>query len=118
MLLLISVLAYTEIGQLLKLPVLIVHYNEHNAGYNNLRIWDYIREHYSNDDKVPADHDRDMQLPFKTNHTCQSNLILYAPTQPEAVANIDFEPLRDFLLTNEDYISSAFPGTIFQPPRA
>ena len=117
-LLLICVLAYTEVGQLLKLPILIVHYNEHNAGYHKLKVWDYIREHYTNDDSVPADHDRDMQLPFKTNHTCQANLVLYAPPQPETVVNVELEPLRDFLLSNEDYISSAFPGTIFQPPRA
>ena len=117
-LLMICVFAYTEIGQVLKLPILVAHFNEHNAGDHKLKVWDYIREHYTNSDNVPADHERDMQLPFKTNHTCQANLVLYAPSQPETEMHIDTEPPRDFLLINEEYISSAFPGTIFQPPRA
>jgi len=115
---LICVLAYTEAGQILKLPILIAHYNEHNAGYHKLKIWDYIKEHYTNNDKVPADHDRDMQLPFKTHTCCQANLILFAPLQSETTVQVSIEPLRDFLLMNEEYISTAFPGTIFQPPRS
>lgn len=117
-LLLLCVLAYTEAGQLLKLPILIAHFNEHNAGDHRLKVWDYIKEHYNNDDKIPADHDRDMQLPFKTSHTCQANLMLFAPLQPETQPKVTTEPLVVFLLSNEDCLSNVFTGTIFQPPRA
>jgi hypothetical protein len=113
----ICLLAYTEIGQVLKLPILIVHFNEHNAGDHHLKVWNYIREHYFEKDNLPADHERDMQLPFKSCHACQANLILYAPLQSETEVHINSEPLRNFLLRNEAYISSAFPGSIFQPPR-
>jgi len=117
-LVIICVLSYTEFGQVLKLPILIAHFNEHNAGYHKLKVWDYIKEHYNNDDNVPADHERDMQLPFKTSHTCQANLVLYAPSQPENEVELCVEPLTDFLPGNEEYPSDVFAGTIFQPPRA
>jgi hypothetical protein len=114
----ICLLAYTEVGQVLKLPILIVHFNEHNAGDHTLKFWNYLREHYLEKDNLPADHERDMQLPFKTFHASQANLVLFAPLQPECEAHVKSEPLKDFLLSNEAYISSAFSGSIFQPPRA
>lgn len=117
-LLLISVLAYTEFGQLLKLPVLIAHYQEHNAGYHKLKIWDYIRDHYNNNDNVPADHERDMQLPFKTNHTCQANLILHIPAQPVQISEPFNEMVLNFPRVDDGAPCHVFTGSVFQPPRA
>ena len=57
--------ANTSIGQLLKIPNLIEHYNEHRNELttNSISFIDYIVSHYSKN----AENDHDHQdLPFKT----------------------------------------------------
>lgn len=118
MLLAFCVFAYTEAGQLLKLPILIIHYNEHNAGDHHLPVWKYIVDHYKDTDQVPADHDRDMQLPFKTSHFFQSNILLFAPEASYTFIQVIKDPVVNFPLINERCHAATFAGTIFQPPRA
>jgi hypothetical protein len=66
----------TELGQLLKLPILISHYLEHKAA-SNLSIGEFIIIHYADSDLRDADYDKDMKLSFKTHENyaglCRSN---------------------------------------------
>lgn len=57
--------ANTAIGQLLKIPYLIEHYNSHNNEMvsNSISFIDYIILHYSTSSDNTSDH---QDLPFKT----------------------------------------------------
>ncbi len=54
----------TELPQLAKVPMLVLHYIEH-AQYEQFSLDAFIAEHYFRGDVYDADRNRDMQLPFK-----------------------------------------------------
>mgnify|MGYP005866589715 CR=1 FL=1 len=66
LLLLVYVNSTTEFYQLLKTPLLIVHYWEHLAEGEPMGVWNFMSMHYFNGDLRDEDYERDMQLPFKT----------------------------------------------------
>jgi hypothetical protein len=61
----IYVTSFTEVHQLLKLPVLWQHYAEHQAKDNTITFLEYLSHHYQAKDDHDDDHARDMELPFK-----------------------------------------------------
>ena len=68
--------ANTSIGQLLKVPNLIEHYNEHKNELtsNSILFIDYIISHYSKNAENNHDHE---DLPFKTFDNSASALFAY-----------------------------------------
>lgn len=113
--------ANTEIGQLLKLPVLIQHFTEHHDHDDALEISfaDFIDFHYNND-KQHSDtdeHDNHQNLPFKTINT-NVNTILAFESQTEfsfRKPNIIF-PNRTVPFSRVFYISNVF-ASIWLPPK-
>jgi len=68
---------------------------------------------------MDKDHDRDMQLPFKTSSEFALSVV---PVLMTDVATNTLSPQlfiisNDFLHTNDSFISSEFGCNIFQPPR-
>jgi hypothetical protein len=109
----------TEAHQLLKLPVVFQHFEEHQMLEKDINFYEFIVLHYCQGDVRDADYDRDMQLPFKTSHEC---VALATPvTMPVVfsfVAPTAFFPIPNhFVLYNDPLRSSANLDAIFQPPR-
>lgn len=67
----IVILFATPLQQLIKVPVLIEHYQEHKLRNGDLTFLDFMFMHYVSDDGVHDDDNRDMQLPFKKSNTGQ-----------------------------------------------
>ena len=69
--------ANTSIGQLLKVPNLIEHYNEHKNELtsNSISFIDYIVSHYSKNTENNHDH---QDLPFKTFDNSSSVLFSFS----------------------------------------
>jgi hypothetical protein len=69
--------ANTSIGQLLKVPNLIEHYNEHKNGLttDSISFIDYIVSHYSKNAENNHDHE---DLPFKTLDNSSSTLFVFS----------------------------------------
>ena len=69
--------ANTSIGQLLKVPNLIEHYNEHKNELTNdsISFIDYIVSHYSKNADNNHDHE---DLPFKTLDNSSSTLFAFS----------------------------------------
>jgi hypothetical protein len=63
----IYLISVTELNQLVKFPVLIEHFMEHREKNHKLTLLDFLDMHYSQQHEMDADHDRDMQLPFKSH---------------------------------------------------
>lgn len=69
--------ANTSIGQLLKVPNLIEHYNEHKNELttDSISFIDYIVSHYSKNAENNHDHE---DLPFKTLDNSSSTLFAFS----------------------------------------
>ena len=67
-------------GELLKIPVLVLHYFEHKTDNKNLSVFEFLYIHYANGDVQDADYAQDMKLPFKKiGKTSLSSLHLECP---------------------------------------
>ena len=68
---------------------------------------------------MDKDHDRDMELPFKTTSAFVLSVVpvVMADVQSTTLSPLVFIISNDFLHTNDRFISSEFGCNIFQPPR-
>lgn len=106
-------LTQTPLGQLLKLPVLIEHFDKHRK-QDGMSFWEFMNDHYTNDHN-DADRSEDDQLPFKT-----------AMLQNIGFAVVPAALLTDFSLEfdipakvklNDFYTPQQHLCSIFHPPR-
>jgi hypothetical protein len=70
----------SSLGELFKLPELVMHFTEHRALNENIGVFDFISMHYLGNDINDNDQDKDMQLPFKKLNTPFSFQIASIPT--------------------------------------
>jgi hypothetical protein len=117
--LLIVTLSYTELHQLLKLPVAIEHFREHRRTDPGISFSSFLLLHYFNGDKQDADYKRDMQLPFKSSADC-SQLILLSLIIPSH-SGITIQPPvideRNNFPVLQEGVYSCHLTDIWQPPR-
>ncbi|MFZ5970025.1 MAG: hypothetical protein ACOYXA_00395 [Bacteroidota bacterium] len=112
-LLLLYAVSFTELHQMLRLPLLVEHYHEHSA-QTDLSFWEFLVMHYETD---VAHDDTDMRLPFKT---CDHSVV----TAPAALLthslSISAAPPEELSLHQSLYLSrkpTLRAGDIFQPPK-
>lgn len=113
------VLVQTPVNEFFKFTVLIEHYNEHKNLDGHIGIFDYLAIHYTQGDVQHADHDRDMQLPFKQYNS--SSLVFTFPQPAESL--VAQELLFDSHEKKTSLYASPFHSAeslsnIWQPPRA
>lgn len=112
------VFSATELYQLLKIPVLIAHYLEHQSKETGMGIADFFSVHYSKAIAEDEDAERDMQLPFKT-HECAGQLLVAIDDNGEPFTLQS--PMREVrhtrLCMQENALPSGFYTDIWQPPR-
>ena len=108
-----------ELYQLMKLPVLFDHYEEHKILNPNISFLNYLTLHYVKDSSKDFDHERDMQLPFKAiDH-------FTAPVVPDFIPDATASPHVHFrqiffskrCISDESFIFTDFLSGIWQPPR-
>lgn len=68
LLLLMYLFSGTEAHQLLKLPVLLSHFQEHTQQDEDFGVFDFLVMHYVNGDSLDDDFEKDRELPFKSEH--------------------------------------------------
>ncbi len=117
--LIIYLFSVTEARQLLKLPIVFQHFAEHQTEDKNISFFHFLGIHYLHGSPMDKDHDRDMELPFKTTSAFVLSVVpvLMADVQSTTLSPLVFIISNDFLHTNDRFISSEFECNIFQPPR-
>ncbi|MBS0027516.1 hypothetical protein ACTJJ0_19920 [Chitinophaga sp. 22321] len=118
-LLLIFILHHTAFDQLLKIPALVLHYQEHHQRNSQLSVMDFLCMHYWGQDDDDGDHDRDMQLPYKTVdlHALQLSFIPLA--KAIAVKQQTFREIRiDYPALKDNYLPEPALTSLFRPPKA
>lgn len=106
----------TELSQLLKVPVLISHFVEHQEN-DNMSLWEYISHHYGGHEK-DADWDTDMRLPFM-QHSDLLQLTVVTPKNTFTLhpKNNHISSKNKFSCDNDEFIPSSYLNAIWQPPK-
>ncbi|RYG03866.1 MAG: hypothetical protein EOO02_07445 [Chitinophagaceae bacterium] len=113
----IYMLAFSELPQLLKIPVFVQHYHEHQDRDPSTTLWGFVSEHYQGRFIVDDDYSRDMQLPFRTTNVVINTTVIFTPPLALEVPTTEHYYTREFLLSNDPDQSLISTHDIFQPPR-
>ncbi|HEY0356761.1 MAG TPA: hypothetical protein VGC29_11180, partial [Flavisolibacter sp.] len=62
----VILVSQTPLQQVLRIPLLISHFQEHNSIQKNISFIDFFRIHYLSGHPADDDFDRDEQLPFRS----------------------------------------------------
>ena len=113
----IYMLSFSELPQLLKIPVFIAHFQEHKQIDQQTTVWGFIREHYQGKFVLDEDYKRDNQLPFRTANFVFNTTVIFAPPVaielPETVGIYK----KEFKLSDDSDNPISSLHDIFQPPR-
>ena len=112
-------ISLTELHQLVKLPVLVEHFNEHKQKNNDLSLIQFLSNHYAQEDDHDGDEDREMNLPFKSHDGCINSItIAFIPNNFEGLTTKStFIETRTFSVYHEEFLQSTFLSSIWQPPK-
>ncbi|MBK8089568.1 MAG: hypothetical protein IPK31_17490 [Chitinophagaceae bacterium] len=75
----IYLLGNTEVGQLVNLPKLIAHYQQHQQINSDVSFIDFVDMHYFGDDGITSDDNQDNELPFRQLHKPFSAIAYIVP---------------------------------------
>lgn len=118
-LLIIYLFSATEFNQVLKLPVLVVHFQEHQQKNPSISFFQFIHHHYLVNHADDGDAERDNQLPFQSHDNCGSFqapiylFLTFSPLPPQVVI-LSKEKLSFY---SDSHLLSAHLGSIWQPPQ-
>lgn len=111
--------ANTELHQLLRLPVLLHHFVEHQDQETDKSFADFLKEHYS-DTKGHSDasHHNHDNLPFKTSD-CATTLIssAFVNHNPFSISRPNSFQFEVLPIYNGEFYTSAIVSNIWQPPK-
>lgn len=105
--------------QLMKLPVVFQHFNEHQQEDKNISVLRFLSIHYFHGSPKDKDYDRDMQLPFKTSGDCISSIAIafVSIIVPITIAKpAEIMQKKNYIVLNQ-YIQSDYLASIWQPPK-
>lgn len=111
--------ANTALGEVLKLPMLIQHYTEHENLEKNISFLDFLKEHYSNTSQHgDYDHHHHDSLPFKSTISHGSIVITMTPPLSLKLERLEFtsDKIKIPAYKNERFDNN-YLSKIWQPPR-
>lgn len=109
----------TEFHEIMKLPNLVTHYNEHKEENKNLTLWKFLCIHYAHGDVFDDDRDKDMKLPYKSTDCHASSLVITLPPSHhyELPFNHSFEEEKKQNIYYHNTFCSDNFQSIWQPPK-
>jgi len=118
-LLLFFLFANTEMGELLKLPVLIHHYLEHHDDDAGISFAGFLHKHYDEENSHPSPNNEHQKLPFKSHDLgfSQTTLVFQSPAVFELkIGNLLSTKIN--ISYSEGFYSSSILSRIWQPPKS
>lgn len=110
------VVTFTEMHQVIRLPLLAIHYVEHRALSEGLTFFEFLELHYSTE---VAHDDRDMELPFKDCSHCVAAPTVVLPSfKIELVQHVAAYVVNVPSAFYKKIIPCSYLSKIWQPPRA
>ena len=110
-------LAQSPLQEFLKLPVLIVHFQEHKARNAAITFIEYLQHHYIGEHPQDDDYHRDQQLPFRANdiEIISSQVVVPEPAIMDFVPTVYKE--RVYPLFAYHQLLPSHSAEIWQPPK-
>jgi hypothetical protein len=110
----LHLILFTEMNELMRLPLLVEHYLEHQQLVPEMSFFQFLAMHY----KTDVAHDStDMELPFKScDHSVASPNFTFPDQKIELTSSVPSSTPKFFSLYIS-FIPSTGPNEIFQPPR-
>ncbi|MGV3636749.1 MAG: hypothetical protein ACO1NQ_03785 [Flavobacteriales bacterium] len=105
---------------LLKIPVLVAHYFEHQATTEGLDLSGFLALHYANDDHQAADHDGHENLPFHHHHGAAVDHHTTQVLGSEPMRPVSFPELSARVATalpEDDDLLAGHQAELLRPPR-
>jgi len=120
LLLTIHLFTATEVSQLIKLPVLFEHYNEHKQEEASITFASFLYRHYFTDHSNDGHPDRDSQLPFHSHEHCSGHQLVVLPTHYDQVISLPVLPVeqKQNFSFSDQCIPLVYLSCIWQPPKA
>lgn len=109
----------TECSQLLKLPMLVLHFQEHQQKNAAISFVQFLYQHYAINHTDDGDAERDKQLPFQSHDDCSSFqapiylFLTFVPLSPTVV----ILPKEKTSFYSDSHLLSAHLASIWQPPQ-
>jgi hypothetical protein len=111
------VAAFTEVGEILRLPIMVNHYLTHRATNTTSGIFNFMLMHYGSADEKDADEKQDQQLPFKSVEQGGQFVFLEAPSIELMLPNDLLHLGDDFFPMIQSSYAFRLPWGIWHPPR-
>jgi hypothetical protein len=103
-------------NQMLKVPVLVQHYQEHHQRDRQVGLLDFLSMHYWGNDINDDDAERDNQLPFKHLDDNSVHTVLYSSSKPFTVILVVYHK-TDFPTIKDHFIPDPALNALFRPPK-
>jgi hypothetical protein len=114
---LMLLISSTETGtQLLKLPLLITHYNKHISEARSRSFEDFLKEHYAAKGHDDNDKKQDQQLPFKSAGI-ESFISIYVPFSQVIMIQHPGGSCSAPVLHPQDFTFQDHTTGVFHPPK-
>lgn len=108
----------TEFHELLKAPVLVLHYFEHKAETPGLTPAQFLALHYSQQNHTDSDNYDDSQLPFKaTEHMPATHIKLFISYYTIKVPVLNPTVTANEPVYEASFVSQSLLCNIWQPPK-
>lgn len=114
----IYLMVTTQVGQLLKLPLLVEHYFEHKRIDKCITFLEFMQMHYLKDESNNPDYARDMQLPFKTVEVNSIISFVLMPMFEFQLFNLELNNYSSIIASYQHWHPGMFFDPIWQPPKS
>jgi len=105
---------------IVKLPVLVVHYFHHNHTDKHIHFTDFIADHYSDHEHHDKDHDNHNNLPFH-NHDFNFQQSIFTAVLldifPSIQSNYSTANRKTKIISRQHFQSSTALSSIWRPPK-
>jgi hypothetical protein len=105
-------------AELVKIPSLIEHFQEHKAANQDLDFFTFLKMHYSDPEHQKSDARHD-NLPLKVHSSAHAEIFVFSLETPSSVS----EPMsqnienKTQVIKNHQFSDSKIRFSVFQPPR-
>lgn len=105
-------------NQLLKIPLLIEHYFDHQEENKDLTLFQFLNMHYTNPHPVDKNHEKDMQLPFKSHSDCSSAIsVNFIVSESITLESPETETQIKRCVYKNQFLIDPLLTKILEPPR-
>ncbi len=107
----------TKLDELLKAPLLIEHFIQHEEMFPGISVYNFIKIHYLDKQTIDGDYAEDMKLPFKTVDCHFQSVQLFTPPVTFFGTSSGFPLIKEKFPHSPDVLPDPLRLSVFLPPR-